>query len=220
MPLYLAERGIYDLLISDIMLPEQSGLAIVKAMRAQDIHTPVLFLTAKDSVQVRVNGLDAGADDYLVKPFAVEELLARVRALLRRNRSAKDEEIRYGPIAIRPAEHDGFVNEEPLKLTLKEYELLEYLLYNRERILTREQIFDRIWGLDSDAAPSVVDVYIHFLRKKLSEYGFDTYIQTVRGVGFVTLKVIPQNWDRLDDGCPGDLDSFVHNYLRCKLLHH
>ena len=181
--LFLAERSIYDLLIFDIMLPQISGLLIVKELRIKDIHTPVLLLTAKDSVQDRVNGLDAGADDYLVKPFAVEELLARVRALLRRNRTVDEDELRYGPISLRPSEHAGFVDGKPLKLTIKEYELLEYLLYNREQILTREQIFNRIWGFDSKAALSMVDVYVHFLRKKLSQCG--KYIHTIRGVGYV-----------------------------------
>jgi len=180
--LFMAERGIYDLLIFDIMLPQRSGLLIVKELRSKEIHTPVLFLTAKDTVQDRVNGLDAGADDYLVKPFAVAELLARVRALLRRNRTVDEEEIRYESISLRPREHEGFVDGTPLKLTIKEYELLEYLLYNREQILTREQIFDRVWGFDSEAAISMVDVYVHFLRKKMGQSG---YIHTIRGVGYV-----------------------------------
>lgn len=182
---YFAQRNIYDLLIFDIMLPKRNGLSVIKELRTQGITTPVLFLTAKDTVQDRVNGLDAGADDYLVKPFALAELLARIRALLRRNRNANEDEIRYGPISVRPAEHDGFVDSEPLKLTLKEYELLEYLLYNREQILTREQIFDRIWGFDSEAVISIVDVYIHFLRKKLAPNGYDFFIHTIRGVGYV-----------------------------------
>jgi len=181
--LFMAEQGIYDLLIFDIMLPKRSGLLIVKELRDKEIHTPVLFLTAKDTVQDRVNGLDAGADDYLVKPFAVAELLARVRALLRRNRTVDEDEVRYGPISLRPKEHEGFVDGKPLKLTIKEYELLEYLLYNRDQILTREQIFDRVWGFDSEAAISMVDVYVHFLRKKSSQCG--QYIHTVRGVGYV-----------------------------------
>ncbi len=186
--LFLAKQNIYDLLICDIMLPQRSGLVIVKELRNNEIHIPVLFLTAKDSVQDRVNGLDAGADDYLVKPFAVAELLARVRALLRRKRTVEEEEIRYGPISLRQSEHDGFVDGKPLKLTIKEYELLEYLLYNREQILTREQIFDRVWGFDSEAAISIVDVYVHFLRKKLAQSGYGQYIQTVRGVGYVFRK--------------------------------
>jgi len=181
--LFLAERSIYDLLIFDIMLPHKSGLLVVKELRIKEIHTPVLFLTAKDSVQDRVNGLDAGGDDYLVKPFAVEELLARVRALLRRNRTGGEDEVGYGPISLRPSEHAAFVDGKSLKLTMKEFELLEYLLYNHEQILTREQIFDRIWGFDSEAAISMVDVYVHFLRKKLAQCG--KYIRTIRGVGYV-----------------------------------
>lgn len=134
--LLLAERGIYDLIVLDIMLPGAKG-----------ISTPVLFLTAKDSVKSRVEGLDAGADDYLVKPFAVEELTARVRALLRRNgKTTTEGELAYGPISLKVHEYDGFIADEPMKLTSKEYELLKYFLQNREQILTRQQNFDRVWA--------------------------------------------------------------------------
>ena len=122
--LLLAERGIYDLLVLDIMMPGIDGLTLVKRLRAKGITTPVLFLTAKDSVEARVEGLDAGADDYLVKPFAVEELLARTRAILRRNgKIGLEGELAYGPISVKPQEHDGYVDTHPLKLTSKEYDL-------------------------------------------------------------------------------------------------
>lgn len=185
--LLLAQRGIYDLLVLDIMMPGMDGLTLVKTLRAKGIMTPVLFLTAKDSVQARVEGLDAGADDYLVKPFATEELTARARALLRRHgKTGAEGEMAYGPIALKINEYDGFVDDEPMKLTTKEYELLKYFLQNREQILTRQQIFDRVWGIDSDANYGVVDLYVHYLRKKLGQY--ESFIRTIRNVGYILKK--------------------------------
>ncbi|MED1782640.1 response regulator transcription factor [Brevibacillus fortis] len=185
--LLLAERGIYDLLVLDIMMPGMDGLSLVRTLRAKGIMTPVLFLTAKDSVESRVEGLDAGADDYLVKPFAAEELTARVRALLRRQGKHNTEgELAYGPLSLKINEYDGFVDDEPMKLTTKEYELLKYFLQNREQILTRQQIFDRVWGIDSEANYGVVDLYVHYLRKKLGAY--EGFIRTIRNVGYILKK--------------------------------
>jgi DNA-binding response OmpR family regulator len=184
--LYKALQGIYDLVVLDIMLPEMSGLVIVKKIRAKGNSIPILLLTARDTVEDRVAGLEAGADDYLIKPFAVPELLARVKALLRRSGSVGHEgELAYGNIIIQAKSKDAFINEAPLHLTVKEYELLEFLIINREQILTREQIYDRIWGLESDTTISIVDLYIHYLRKKLAPYGQETLIQTIRGAGFI-----------------------------------
>jgi two-component system response regulator CiaR len=183
--LFLAEQGIYDLLVFDIMLPGLNGLSIVKKLRLQAMATPILFLTAKDSVEDRVQGLDVGADDYLVKPFAVSELLARVRALLRRQGAMGAEgDITYCGISIKPKLHDAFVANIPMQLTIKEFELMEYLVLNHEQILTREQIFDRIWGFDSDTANGIVDLYIHYLRKKMSLHNCEHLLHTVRGVGY------------------------------------
>lgn len=185
--LLLAERGIYDLLVLDIMMPGMDGLSLVRTLRTKGILTPVLFLTAKDSVESRVEGLDAGADDYLVKPFAAEELTARVRALLRRQGKQNAEgELVYGPLSLKINEYDGFVDDEPMKLTTKEYELLKYFLQNREQILTRQQIFDRVWGIDSEANYGVVDLYVHYLRKKLGAY--EGFIRTIRNVGYILKK--------------------------------
>lgn len=185
--LYLAEQAIHDLVILDIMLPGLNGLQIVRGLRAQSSETPILLLTAKDSIEDRVTGLETGADDYLVKPFAVPELLARVKALLRRRGSflSTEEGISYGNISVNPRSKDGFAGDQALQLTIKEYELLEFLLVNSERILTREQIFDRIWGFESDTTIGIVDLYIHYLRKKLAAFGCDSLIQTVRGVGYM-----------------------------------
>jgi two-component system, OmpR family, response regulator CiaR len=181
----LAETGIYDLLVLDIMLPNRNGLSIIRELRGRGVTTPTLFLTAKDSVQARVEGLDAGGDDYLVKPFAVEELLARSRSLLRRaGKLGAEGQLTYGPLVLHAQENDASVDGQRLKLTSKEYELLEYLVRNREQILRREQIFDRVWGFDSEANAGMVDLYIHYLRKKLSTQGADGLIRTVRGVGY------------------------------------
>jgi len=184
--LALAEQGIYDLVILDIMLPGLTGIEILQAVRKMGQITPVLLLTARDSVEDRVKGLDAGADDYLTKPFAVQELLARARALLRRNGALSlDGDVVYNRITLRRKAHDGYVDNQPLKLTTKEFKLLEYLMVNREQILTREQIFDRVWGFEVDSSLSVVDVYMHYLRKKLAAQGCDDLVQTIRGVGYM-----------------------------------
>ncbi|MFD1675333.1 response regulator transcription factor [Alicyclobacillus fodiniaquatilis] len=183
--LIAAETGVYDVLIVDIMLPGLDGIQIAKSLRGQHMDVPILFLTAKDSVESRVIGLNAGGDDYLVKPFAIEELLARVRALLRRKRQVSQEMVlTYGPIRLQTASHDSFIDDCPLDLTENEYRLLEYLVLNKGRILTREQILNRVWGIDAEANAAVVDLYIHYLRKKLLASGIDKHIRTVRGVGY------------------------------------
>ncbi len=184
--LYLASQNVHDLLILDIMLPEVSGLDIVKTLRSQNSSIPIMLLTAKDSVQDRVIGLNSGADDYLVKPFAIPELLARVKALLRRTgMGGKEGELLYGDISVNFKLKDGFVDKHALQLTSKEYELLEYLILNQGHILTREQIFDRIWGFESETTIGIVDLYIHYLRKKLAAQGSQIIIQTIRGAGFM-----------------------------------
>jgi two-component system response regulator CiaR len=144
------------------------------------------MLTAKDSVEDCVKGLDAGADDYVTKPFAATVLLARVRAVLRRHGTIDlDGEMSCGQIILAPSLRDAYAGEQPLKLTAKEYELLEFFLCNKEQILSRDQIFDRIWGFDSDSASTAVDVYVHHLRKKLAPFGGDLYLRTIRGVGYL-----------------------------------
>ncbi|WP_425058826.1 Response regulator MprA [Sporomusa carbonis] len=184
--LYAAEQGIHDLLVLDIMLPVVSGLDIVKTIRSKGFTVPILLLTARDSIDDRVTGLEAGADDYLVKPFAIRELLARIKALLRRKGNLVSEsELSYGGISLNNKVRDGFAGNQALGLSTKEYDVLEFLILNKEQILTREQIFDRIWGFDSDTTISIVDLYIHYLRKKLSPSGLDTLIKTVRGAGFM-----------------------------------
>jgi len=183
--LFLAEQAIYDLLVLDIMLPGMSGLEIVKQLRVKTIHVPVLLLTAKDSIEDRVIGLNIGADDYLVKPFAVAELLARIKALLRRKGGGVEEVLAYKNITLNPKLQEAYYESVAMGLTGKEYELLEYLVVNCERILTREQIFDRLWGYESESSYGIVDVYVHHIRKKMGATGCDHLIRTVRGVGYM-----------------------------------
>lgn len=184
--LYYAETGIYDLLILDIMLPELDGLQLLQTIRDRTIDTPALLLSAKDSVEDRVKGLNTGADDYVVKPFAVPELLARARALLRRKPQAGSEsEYSYDTLRLDPLQPEAWFEDTLLQLSTKEYELLQYFVRNREQIVTREQLFDRVWGLDSEAGLSLVDLYVHYLRKKLMAAGCQGWIRTVRGVGFM-----------------------------------
>lgn len=184
--LFLASQGIHDLLVLDIMVPEVTGLEILKELRNSGSTVPVLLLTARDSVEDRVTGLDTGADDYLVKPFAMRELLARIKALLRRRGNLGQEgRLTWGALMLDPKAREGNINSQSLGLTAKEYELLEFLVVNCHQILSREQIFDRIWGFESDTTISIVDLYIHYLRKKLAPYGMDSAIQTVRGAGFM-----------------------------------
>lgn len=183
--LQLAKQNIYDAIILDIMLPELDGFSILKSLREESIKTPILLLTAKDSVEDRVKGLDLGADDYLIKPFAAPELLARIRVLLRGKGDPIENDLVYGPIRLMENEHDAYIHGQKLHLTIKEYLLMEFFIRNKEQILLRDQIFNRIWGFSSEAGLNVVDVYMHHLRKKLAVYQCEHLIKTVRGIGFM-----------------------------------
>ena len=184
--LYLARQGIYDLILLDIMLPEVDGLSIVKTLRGVGQTVPVLLLTARDSIEDRVTGLDAGADDYLVKPFAIPELQARIKALLRRRGNFGTEgDLCWNGVRLDGRMREGYVGSEGLALTAKEYELLEFLVLNRGQIVSKEQVLDRVWGFESDTTLGIVDVYMHYLRKKLAPFGLDQFVQTIRGAGFL-----------------------------------
>lgn len=184
--LFLALQNIYDVILLDVMLPAIDGFEVIQRIRNEKIETPVLFLTAKDSLEDRVKGLDFGGDDYLIKPFQAPELKARIRALLRRSGNLTTKQtITYRGIELFGKDKDIHVDGEVMKLTLKQYELLEYLIQNSGKILMREQIFDRVWGFDSDTTVAIVEVYVHHLRRKLEPFGYQKDIQTVRGIGYM-----------------------------------
>lgn len=178
--------GSFDLLIVDWMLPERSGVQIVRGLRAADVDVPVLMLTARGQVEDRVEGLDAGADDYLTKPFALRELLARVRALTRRSRTGPAEtEIRAGDLTLDSVRHVVRRGGERIELTAKEFVLLATLVKRPEQVFTRSVLLEAGWGLSADVyAPQVVDQYIYYLRKKLDRDGERSHIRSVRGVGY------------------------------------
>lgn len=175
----------YDLAIIDRMIPgDYDGIAIVKAMREAKIHTPVLFLTALTAVSDRATGLDAGADDYLVKPFALEELLARVRALLRRPTEQQSPILQIGDLTLDPVTYSVHRDEKEIHLTSKEFGLLEYLLRNPGRPLSKETIISHVWDYDADILPNTVEVYIKYLRHKIDDAFKTPLIHTVRGFGY------------------------------------
>ena len=181
---YLAEVNPYDLVILDIMLPIKDGIEVCRELRAKKISTPILMLTAKDAVEDRVKGLDTGADDYLVKPFAFSELLARVRALLRREGTSKSPELRVGDLVLNTLTREVNRGQRPIELTTKEYVILEYLMRHPKVVVTRTMIEEHAWDYDFDSLSNLVDVYIRRLRRKLDTEGEDSLIQTVRGAGY------------------------------------
>lgn len=175
----------YDLILLDLMLPSINGLEICRQIR-QNQTTPIIIITAKSDTYDKVAGLDYGADDYIVKPFDIEELLARIRAMLRRQ--PEKNEININGLIINKDAFKVTVNDEVLGLTKTEYDLLLLLGNNINHVMQREQILDDVWGYDSEVETNVVDVYIRYLRNKLKPYGMDNYIETVRGVGYVIRK--------------------------------
>jgi DNA-binding response OmpR family regulator len=180
-----ALAGEHDLLILDIMLPRRDGMSLLTEIRRRQIDTPVLMLTAKDAVEDRVAGLNAGCDDYLPKPFAFAELLARTRALLRRRTSEKSILLRAGDLTLDPLAHRVTRADRLIELTSREYSLLQYFLQHPDQVLTRTMIVEQVWGYDFDNFSNVVDVYVNYLRNKIDR-GFEPkLIHTVRGVGYL-----------------------------------
>lgn len=180
------ESDMYDIIILDVMLPGINGYEITKKARQSGIRTPILMLTAKAELDDKVTGLDSGADDYLTKPFMTKELLARLRALNRRNINTPDGTLTYGDISLDTSTStlSCTTNGQSVRLSEKEYRILEYLIANQGRILTREQLAVKVWGLESDAEYNNVEVYMSFSRKKLIFVGAKTEIKAVRGIGY------------------------------------
>ena len=172
-----------DAIVLDLLMPEIGGLEVCRRLRQRGDGVPVLVVTARDAVDDRVEGLDAGADDYLVKPFAVEELRARVRALLRRT-GASDTALRFADVVLDPATREVYRGERRLQLTRTEFNLLELFMRNPRQVLTRSQIYERVWGYDFGATSNALWVYIGYLRRKLEEGGESRLLHTVRGVGY------------------------------------
>lgn len=178
----------YDLLLLDVMLPGRSGIEVVRELRAKEKATPVLMLTARDAEQDVVLGLNAGADDYLTKPFGFDELLARVRALLRRGGAARADRLVYDDVEFDRVKHAAVRRGERLDLTPKEFQLLEFFMVNAERVVRRTELLEKVWDLTFDPMSNVVDVHVGHLRRKLGGSGKDPLLHTVRGVGYVLRK--------------------------------
>ena len=182
--LELALSGGFDLVLLDIMLPQLSGMEVLRRLRRES-QIPVIMLTARDSVVDKVAGLDSGADDYVTKPFAIEELLARIRAVLRNKSGQSGAPLAVGPLVMDVEKHQVMVRGQSVELTKKEFDLLRHLLENKDRVLTREALLDAVWGFDFVGETNSVDVYIRFLRSKLDDAFGLKLIHTVRGVGYV-----------------------------------
>jgi two-component system response regulator CiaR len=183
---YLAKEGIYDLILLDIMMPKMDGYEVLEKLRMEENSTPVIYISAKDSVEDRIKGLQLSSDDYLVKPFHEMELLLRIQAVLKRY--DKETNLKFEELELSSEERLLIYIDEKIKLKGKQYELLEYLMQNPNRILTKEQLFDKVWGIYSDTTITVVEVYAHGLRKLLKPYQLDHYLKTIRGVGYMLSK--------------------------------
>jgi DNA-binding response OmpR family regulator len=181
---WYAESGPYDAIILDVMLPRQDGFTLCSALRRQRINVPILMLTARDSVEDRVQGLDSGADDYLVKPFTLTELFARLRALMRRTAPLKTGTLHVGDLSIDPATHAIERAGLPIELTAKEYAVLEYFMRHPNQVITREMVIDHVWNYDFEGTSNVVDVYIRRLRRQIDDPFEHKLFETVYGYGY------------------------------------
>ena len=183
--LYEAESGVYDLILLDLMLPEKDGFTVLKELREKGVTTPVLIMTAKESLDDKGHGFELGADDYLTKPFYLEELKMRIQALLKRSGKFDQNTLSFGDVRVNLSTNSTFVGDKEVELLGKEFDLLVYFLQNQNVILPKSQIFDRLWGFDSDTTVSVVEVYVSKIRKKLKGTDFATNLQTLRSVGYI-----------------------------------
>ena len=176
---------VHDLIVLDINLPGMDGLSVLHELRERKVLTPVLLLTVRANIEDKVLGLDSGADDYLTKPFAFEELVARIRALLRRQVGTKESMLQVADLSLDPARRTVFRGDRTIELTSKEFALLDYFMRNPDRVLTRTMIAEHVWDYDFDSATNVIDVYVNYLRRKIDSDGSKRLIHTVRGVGYV-----------------------------------
>ena len=183
--LYEAESGVYDLILLDLMLPEKDGFQVLKDLRAKGVTTPVLIMTAKESLDDKGHGFELGADDYLTKPFYLEELKMRIQALLKRAGKFNENTLSYGDVTVNLSTNSTTKAGKDVELLGKEFDLLVYFLQNQNVILPKTQIFDRLWGFDSDTTVSVVEVYISKIRKKLKGTAFAKNLHTLRSVGYI-----------------------------------
>lgn len=183
--LSMAEANHYDLILMDVMLPKKDGITVIKELREKEINSPILCLTAKDSVEDIVAGLDSGSDDYLTKPFAFAELLARVKALVRRGAKDRGAEVYFADLRLDPVTHKVWRSEQEIDLTAKEYGLLEYFIRNPNQVLTRNMIAEHVWDYTFDSFTNIIDVYVNYLRKKVDKDHSKKLIHTIRGVGYV-----------------------------------
>lgn len=180
-----ALTGVYDVIVLDIMLPKLNGLSLLKQLRKSGISTPVIMLTAKSQIEDRVRGLDLGADDYLTKPFATEELLARLRSITRRKGNVVNDNIlTYGDISLNLDTYDLDVNNENIRLTLKEFEIIKYFMERPKCVVSKDDLITKLWGFDSEVEYNNIEVYISFIRKKLTYLKSNVSIVTIRGVGY------------------------------------
>jgi two-component system OmpR family response regulator len=182
-----AEKGAPDIILLDVMLPDMNGFSVTKKLRSMGINAPVLFLTARDETADKVTGLTVGGDDYMTKPFSLDEIVARINAILRRTKQheSEDSTLEVGEIKINQDAHEVFANEHPVDLSPTEYKLLRFLMSNPNRVLTKAQILDHVWEYDFNGEMGIVESYVSYLRKKLDPLTSEPLIQTKRGVGYM-----------------------------------
>ncbi len=192
---YAAEKGEPDIILLDVMLPDMNGFSVTKKIRSMGINAPVLFLTARDETEDKITGLTVGGDDYMTKPFSLDEIVARIHAILRRTKQAEVEEsiLEVGEIKINQDAHEVFVNGETVELSPTEYKLLRFLMSNANRVLTKSQILDHVWEYDFNGERGIVESYVSYLRKKLDPLTTEPLIQTKRGVGYMYKSAKPTN---------------------------